>query len=123
MTDDYIATLADSYPGIDIRIQDLCAGKRVQVDNGFKDLTPFAIYTVQATGGGRLFITNEKGGPFFFDEYIEDSGGMDETHGHLYAMYDPIVVDCYRVRDTIEREAPCTSKLVVRVKMGRRVVD
>jgi hypothetical protein len=82
-------------PDLDVRIQDLCVGKQVQVDDGFGDLEPFAIYTVQATEGGRLFIVNKRGEPFFLDEYAEESGGVEGNGGHLYAMYDPDVVARY----------------------------
>jgi hypothetical protein len=86
----------NNHPDLDVCIQDLCAGKQVQVDDGFCDLEPFAIYTVQATAGGRLFITNKKGEPFFFDEYVEETGGMEDNGGHLYAIYDPAVVAHHR---------------------------
>ena len=78
---------------LDIRIQDIVPGKRVRVDDGFNDLEPFEIYTVQATDGGRLFIAGKKGVPFFFDDYCEETGGMEGNCGFLMCIYDPAVVE------------------------------
>lgn len=78
-------------PELDINIQDLYPGKEVQVDGGFVHLEKFAIYMVEATSEGRLFLTDKNGSPFFLDDFIEETGGR-ETHGHLAGIYDPAVV-------------------------------
>ena len=76
-------------PELDINIESIRVGKEVQVDDKFANLEKFAIYTVLATGDGRLFLEGKDGSPFFLDEYLAENGG---SSGCLAYMHEPGVV-------------------------------
>jgi hypothetical protein len=57
----------------------------LQVDDGWKDIAPWAICTVQQADDGRLYVETNDGTPMFLADLIDE---MDSCGGCLNGMFD-----------------------------------
>ena len=68
-----------------LNLRDVHVGMSLQADDGWKDIAPWAICTVQQAADGRLYVETNDGAPMFLADLIDPN---DTCGGCLNGMFE-----------------------------------